>query len=78
MLQGVRTFYATNHVGQRPNDSSLVGESWGYYPDAKPPRSFFAGDPRAAMVPFLAHKCANNVTISLLEDPDAHCCKGTN
>ncbi|BDA47330.1 hypothetical protein COCOBI_10-1760 [Coccomyxa sp. Obi] len=58
--QGVQTFYATNHEGQRPNDSSLFGESWGYYPDAKPLRSFFAGDPRAAMVPFLAYKGLND------------------
>ena len=58
-LQGAQTFYATNHEGPRPNDSATFGENWGYYPDAEPLRSFFAGDPRAAIVPFLAYKCAH-------------------
>lgn len=55
-MQGVVTFYATNHEGARPNVSAAFNESWGYYPDAQPLRSFFAGDPRAAMVPFLAYQ----------------------
>ncbi|EIE25857.1 hypothetical protein COCSUDRAFT_46409 [Coccomyxa subellipsoidea C-169] len=58
--QGAQTFYATNHEGPRANDSVTFGENWGYYPDAEPLRSFFAGDPRAAIVPFLAYKDLND------------------
>lgn len=31
-------------------------ETWMYYPDDIPPRSFYRGDSRAALAPFLAHK----------------------
>lgn len=31
-------------------------ETWVYYPDDTPARSFYRGDSRAALAPFLAHK----------------------
>ena len=58
-MQGVQTFITTNHDGPRPNDSALNKESWGFYPDAKPIRSFYSGDPRAAIAPFQAHRSAH-------------------
>lgn len=57
-MQGVQTFFTTNHEGDRPANSSIYWESWGFYPDAKPIRSFYEGDARAAIAPFQAFKCA--------------------
>ncbi|CAK0783338.1 hypothetical protein CVIRNUC_006537 [Coccomyxa viridis] len=54
--QGLQTFITTNHGGPRPDDSAPNKESWGFYPDAKPIRSFYSGDPRAAIAPFQAYK----------------------
>lgn len=58
LMQGVQTFFTTNHEGGRPNDSAAHLESWGFYPDAKPVRSFYDGDPRAAIAPFQAYRSA--------------------
>ena len=57
-MQGLQTFITTNHGGPRPDDSAPNKESWGFYPDAKPIRSFYSGDPRAAIAPFQAYKSA--------------------
>ncbi len=57
-MQGVQTFFTTNHEGERPGDSAAHRETWGYYPDAKPIRSFYEGDARAAIAPFQAFQCA--------------------
>ena len=57
-MQGVQTFITTNHGAPRPDDSAPNNESWGFYPDAKPVRSFYSGDPRAAIAPFQAYKFA--------------------
>ena len=57
--QGSRTLFATNatnSTASASNDSAAFNESWAFYPDADPMRSFYAGDPRAAMTPFLAYK----------------------
>lgn len=55
--QGVRAFFATNSSSNNgTRDAPSFGESWGFYPDASPMRSFYAGDPRAAIVPFLAYQ----------------------
>ena len=55
-MQGVQTFYTTNHDIARPEDFAAHNESWGSYPDANPVRSFYAGDPRAAIAPFQAYQ----------------------
>ena len=57
-MQGVQTFFTTNHEGKRLIDSSAHLEAWGFYPDAEPIRSFYKGDPRAAIAPFQAFQCA--------------------
>ena len=57
-MQGLQTFITTNHGGPRSDDSAPSKESWGFYPDAKPIRSFYSGDPRAAIAPFQAYKSA--------------------
>ena len=62
-MQGVQTFITTNHDGPRPEDSLANKESWGFYPDAKPIRSFYEGDPRAAMAPFQAYKSARLIDV---------------
>lgn len=56
--QGVRAFFATNSSSVNGTlDALASSESWAFYPDASPMRSFYAGDPRAAIVPFLAYQC---------------------
>lgn len=37
-------------------DGRAHNETWMYYPDDTPLRSMYAGDSRAALMPFLAHK----------------------
>ena len=53
----MRTVVVTNYTDspQSPYPSAR-GESWTFYPDAKPVRSFYPGDQRAALAPFLAYK----------------------
>ena len=72
-MQGVQTFFTTNHEGSRPDDSAAHREFWGYYPDAKPLRSFYEGDARAAIAPFQAFQCALPLVMhvwSLLVQPE--------
>jgi hypothetical protein len=57
--QGVRAFFATNSSARGTPEGAAHGEAWGFYPDAQPLRSFYAGDARAAIVPFLAYQCAH-------------------
>ena len=38
-------------------------EVWSFYPDAQPARSFYPGDDRAALAPFLAHRCSSLVRL---------------
>ena len=56
--QGTRTLIAANF---HPSEAMLAdgrahNETWVYYPDDVPLRSMYAGDSRAALMPFLAHK----------------------
>lgn len=56
--QGIRTLIAANF---HPSEAMLAdgrahNETWMYYPDDVPLRSLYAGDSRAALMPFLAHK----------------------
>lgn len=59
-VQVLRTFVATNYEVPR-NESeqyAAMNETWGYYPDDKPLHSLaLKGDSRAALAPFLAHRC---------------------
>ncbi len=56
-LQGMRTFVVTNYTDSAQNPYPREpGESWAFYPDAKPVRSFYPGDQRAALTPFLAYR----------------------
>ena len=73
LMQGVQTFFTTNHEGARPKDSAAHLESWGFYPDAKPVRSFYDGDPRAAIAPFQAYKSALLITPQLPVDCTKPC-----
>ena len=65
------TFIVTNYTDS-PQDPYPIarGESWAYYPDAKPVRSFYPGDQRAALVPFLAYKRLGNTFKWLLYGDD--------
>jgi hypothetical protein len=54
LLQGIRTFLATN--GPLPQDNLTSLGVWGRYPDDDPQRSLLNGDSRAALVPFMAHR----------------------
>lgn len=54
VVQGLRTYFATNGPVPRDNLTSL-GE-WGIYSDDDPQRSLLKGDSRAALVPFMAHR----------------------
>lgn len=57
-MQGIRTLIATNSdISDDIRAEALQhNETWIYYPDDIPPRSFYRGDSRAALAPFLAHK----------------------
>ena len=37
-------------------EGKLHNETWSYYPDDLPLRSYYGGDTRAALVPYLAHE----------------------
>ena len=37
-------------------EGKLHNETWSYYPDDSPLRSYYGGDTRAALVPYLAHQ----------------------
>ena len=61
-MQGIRTFYATNYNLTEGNRTAYAAynESYAYYPDDSPLHSLaLKGDSRAALVPFIAHECAN-------------------
>ena len=51
----MRTFVVTNYTEGSGNVYPAI-ETWAYYPDAEPVRSFYPGDQRAALAPFLAHR----------------------
>ncbi|KAK9807637.1 hypothetical protein WJX72_005062 [[Myrmecia] bisecta] len=56
--QGIRTFIATNHEPAKElvQEGARFQEVWSSYPDDTPRRSYYEGDSRAALMPFLAHK----------------------
>lgn len=57
ILQGMKTFVVTNYTETPGNPyPAAKGETWRYYPDADPVRSFYPGDQRAALAPFLAFR----------------------
>ena len=57
-MQGIRTVIATNSqpTTEVQAEGARNNETWVYYPDDLPARSFYRGDSRAALAPFLAHK----------------------
>lgn len=62
-FQGLQTYLATsyeeNATASLLYDSEL-NETWKYYPDDNPQRSWYPGDSRAALAPFLAFKNMRN------------------
>ena len=57
--QGLQTFLATSYIENSTiglHYSAIPNETWAYYPDDNPQRSWYPGDSRAALVPFLAFK----------------------
>ena len=54
------TNYTVNPGREYP---TAENEVWSFYPDAQPARSFYPGDDRAALAPFLAHRCCLNVRL---------------
>ncbi len=58
VTQGLRTLVATNETPPvwKVKEGRKHNETWTWYPDDEPLRSLYAGDSRAAMVPFIAHK----------------------
>ena len=62
MLQGLRTLHATNYnmsEGNRTACAAAHNETYEFYPDDVPLHSLaLKGDSRAALVPFMAHRCA--------------------
>ncbi|KAK9807886.1 hypothetical protein WJX72_012243 [[Myrmecia] bisecta] len=56
--QGVRTYIGGNKEASDTEraESAAYNEVLGFYPDDDPPRSFYAADSRAALMPFLAHR----------------------
>lgn len=57
-MQGIRTVISTNSkpTAAIQAEAAQNNETWVYYPDDAPSRSFYKGDSRAALAPFLAHK----------------------
>ena len=56
-LQGLRTYVCTNYTETAEHRYPAIdSEHWSFYPDDKPLRSFYEGDTRAALVPFLAYR----------------------
>ena len=58
VIQGIRTVISTNSqpTAAVKAEGAQNNETWVYYPDDTPARSFYRGDSRAALAPFLAHK----------------------
>ncbi|KAK9807756.1 hypothetical protein WJX72_008195 [[Myrmecia] bisecta] len=56
--KGIRTFIASSHEpsAEQKAEGKAFQEVWSSYPDDNPVRSFYAGDSRAALMPFLAHR----------------------
>ena len=53
----MRTYVSTNYTLKSGQSyPSVPSEIWGYYPDDTSLRSYYEGDTRAALVPFLAFK----------------------
>ncbi|KDD73155.1 hypothetical protein H632_c2477p0 [Helicosporidium sp. ATCC 50920] len=54
----IRAFIANNNPPSKKvvEEGLKYNETWSYYPDDHPRRSLYAGDTRAALVPFLAHR----------------------
>lgn len=56
-MQGMRTVVVTNYTETAAHPYPRApGEVWTSYPDANPVRSFYPGDDRAALTPFLAFR----------------------
>lgn len=56
-MQGIRTYISTNYTpSARRQYPSAPNETWAFYPDDLQLRSFYEGDTRAALVPFLAYR----------------------
>lgn len=57
-MQGIRTVISTNSepTAAIQAEAAQNNETWVFYPDDAPARSFYKGDSRAALAPFLAHK----------------------
>ena len=57
LLQGLQTYLATSYKENATADmsySAAANETWQHYPDDSPQRSWYPGDSRAALAPFLA------------------------
>lgn len=53
----MRTVVITDYPKSKRNRyPSAPGETWIWYPDANPIRSFYPGDQRAALAPFMAYR----------------------
>lgn len=56
-VQGIRTVVVTNYTATAVSPyPAAENELWTSYPDANPARSFYPGDDRAALAPFLAFR----------------------
>ena len=57
LSQGIKTYVSTNYTLKAGEEyPSVPSETWGYYPDDTVLRSYYGGDTRAALVPFLAFR----------------------
>ena len=52
---------------------SIPSETWGYYPDDTSLRSYYEGDTRAALVPFLAYRDLGRTFKWLFYGVPSHC-----
>ena len=70
-VQGMQTFVVTNYSEDASQSyPSSQSEMWGHYPDAEPARSFYPGDDRAALAPFLAYNALGDTFKWLLYGDD--------
>lgn len=61
LCQGIKTYVSTNYTPAAGQSyPSIPSETWGYYPDDTSLRSYYEGDTRAALVPFLAYRDLGN------------------
>ena len=76
-MQGIKTFIATNYNLTEGNRTAAAAhnETYAHYPDDSPLHSLaLKGDSRAALVPFLAHEYAHNITHTLCVTRNAKIC----